>query len=193
MLETLAEIDRSVFYWINQGQRNPLFDTLMPFITGSGNWHIPILVAWTSLLLFGGGRGRTAALLVIPLITISDQTSSNFLKHAFERLRPCNTLPDVHLLVGCSGSFSMPSSHAANFGAAAIHFATFYPRLAPAFVTLAVFVAYSRVYVGVHYPFDTLAGLAVGLGAALVVLGFRRLLERAARRSQTQPTPTPSP
>jgi undecaprenyl-diphosphatase len=135
MLETLAEIDRSVFYWINQGQRNPLFDTLMPFITGSGNWHIPILVAWTSLLLFGGGRGRTAALLVIPLITISDQTSSNFLKHAFERLRPCNTLPDVHLLVGCSGSFSMPSSHAANFGAAAIHFATFYPRLAPAFVT----------------------------------------------------------
>ncbi len=180
MLETLADIDRSVFYWINQGHRNPLFDTLMPFITGSGNWHVPILVAWTSLLLFGGRRGRLAALLVIPLITISDQTSSNFLKHAIERVRPCNALPDVHLLVGCSGSFSMPSSHAANFGAAAFHFAFFFPRLAPLMLLLGVTVAYSRVYVGVHYPFDALVGLGVGLVAALIVQGLRRLLERTA-------------
>jgi len=190
MLEALAEIDRSVFYWINQGQRNPLFDTLMPFITGSGNWQVPILVAWTSLLLFGGRRGRTAALLVIPLITLSDQTSSNFLKHAIERIRPCNALPDVHLLVGCSGSFSMPSSHAANFGAAAFHFAMFYPRLAPALVTVAVAVAYSRVYVGVHYPFDALVGLAVGFAAALVVQGLRRIVERRGRQPAAAPEPT---
>ena len=186
MLEALAEIDRSVFYWINQGQHNPLFDTLMPFITGSGNWHIPILVVWTSLLLFGGRRGRIAAVLVIPLITISDQSSSHFLKHAFERTRPCHALAEVHLLAGCSGSFSMPSSHAANFGAAAFHFSFFYPRLTGVLMTLAVAVAYSRVYVGVHYPFDTVIGLTVGLLAALAIQGFRRGIARIAKRAETR-------
>ncbi len=95
-------------------------------------------------------------------------------------MRPCNALPDVHLLVGCSGSFSMPSSHAANFGAAAFHFAFFFPRLAPLMLLLGVTVAYSRVYVGVHYPFDALVGLGVGLVAALIVQGLGRLLERTA-------------
>lgn len=190
MLETLAAIDRSLFTWVNQGHRNPLFDTLMPFITASGNWSVPILVAWTSLLLFGGRRGRTAALLVIPLITLSDQTSSNFLKHALERTRPCNALENVHLLVGCSGSLSMPSSHAANFGAAAVHFALFYPRWAPLFVALACLVAYTRVYVGVHYPFDTLVGLLVGLVVAFVVFGAYQLLRRVAQRWRPQPLPS---
>ena len=174
-------MDRSVFYWINQGQRNPIFDTLMPFITGSGNWQIPILVTWTSLLLFGGRRGRIAAVLVIPLITISDQTSSHFLKHAFERTRPCHVLAEVHLLAGCSGSFSMPSSHAANFGAVAFHFSFFYPRLTWGLMALAAAVAYSRVYVGVHYPFDTVIGLTVGLLAALAIQGFRRGVTATAR------------
>jgi len=191
MLEALASIDRTWFHWINAGQRNPLFDTLMPFITGSGNWHIPILVAWTALLLFGGRRGRVAAVLVIPVITLSDQASSHFLKHAIERTRPCHVLADVHLLAGCSGSFSMPSSHAANSGAAALHLALFYPRLTVVLMSLAAAVAYSRVYVGVHYPFDTVVGLAVGLLAALAVQGAYRGLSRLMQARQPAATPTP--
>ncbi|MFQ5600028.1 MAG: phosphatase PAP2 family protein [Candidatus Krumholzibacteriia bacterium] len=175
MIDTLVNMDERLFYWINHGHQNALFDTLMPFVTGSVNWHIPILVSWFSLLLFGGRRGRTAALLVIPLIALSDQTSSNLLKHALERVRPCNALPDVHLLVGCGGSFSMPSSHAANFGAATFPLSRFYPRVAPALLVMAMTVAYSRVYVGVHYPFDAAVGLVVGLACALLIRGFAGL------------------
>ncbi len=191
LLQHLARADTALFRWINAGHRNPVFDGLMPFVTEAGNWHVAILVTWTALLLFGGGRGRTAALWVVPLLALSDQTSSNLLKDFFARARPCNTLVDVHLLVGCSSSFSMPSSHAANFGAAAFHLGWFYRRAAPLLAVLALLVGYSRVYVGVHYPFDVLVGFAVGVLAALAVEGLQRAsvalgqrLRRGAPRQQ---------
>ena len=186
MLDTLAQWDTQLFYWINHGQSNAFFDVIMPWITDDGNWRIPIAVLILGLLIFGGRRERTAALLCVPLITISDQTSSNFLKHLFERIRPCNVLDDVNLLVGCSHSFSMPSSHAANIGAAGFHFSFFYKKGAPLFLFFAGVVAYTRPYVGVHYPFDILVGLLVGLFAALAVQGLLRagtlLIERIRAR-----------
>lgn len=181
-IATLARIDAVLFRWINDGHSNGFLDGLMPFLTEAGNWNVLILVTWTSLLLFGGTRGRTAALLVIPLITLSDQASSNFMKGTFERLRPCNALDQVHLLVGCSSSYSLPSSHAANFGAAAFHLSWFYRRFAPLLIGLAVLVGYSRVYVGVHYPFDVLVGFVVAILATLAVQGLYRLGRAAIQR-----------
>jgi len=182
----LAHLDTTVFRWINTSQQNAAFDALMPFVTEAGHWHVPILVSWTALLLFGGRRARVAALLVIPLLTLSDQASSNLIKNLLERPRPCATLADVHLLVGCSSSFSLPSSHAANFGAAALHLSWFYPRFFPLLGGLALLVGYSRVYVGVHYPFDVLVGFLVGvLVAALVQLGYRVGRKHLQARSRT--------
>lgn len=179
MLEALNRIDQWLFYWINNGQQNVFFDHLMPWVTGSGNWHPPILIIFCSLLLFGGRRERAAALLVIPLITLSDQTCSHLLKHVFERTRPCHVLDHVHLLVGCGSSFSMPSSHAANFGAAAFHFAFFYPRLRRTLWSFALLMSYSRVYVGVHYPLDVLMGLLLGLLIAAGIQAGYKWTQRA--------------
>ena len=173
-LATLTQIDTAFFRSINSGQHNAFFDRLMPFLTELGHWEVPILVAWTALLLFGGSRGRTAALLLVPLLILSDQLSSNLLKDLLDRPRPCNTLDDVHLLVGCGSSFSLPSSHAANFGAVALHLSWFYPRGAPYLAGWALLVGYSRVYVGVHYPGDVLVGFLVGVLAACVVRGLYR-------------------
>jgi len=172
-LAALAQIDTALFRWINGGH-NAFFDRLMPFVTELGHWEVPILVAWTALLLFGGSRGRTAALLVVPLLALSDQLSSNLLKDLLDRPRPCNTLAAVHLLVGCGSSFSLPSSHAANFSAVALHLSWFYPRAAPYLGGWALLVGTSRVYVGVHYPGDVLVGFLVGILAACVVRGLYR-------------------
>jgi undecaprenyl-diphosphatase len=95
-------------------------------------------------------------------LALTDQLSSNFLKHAIERIRPCHVLDGVNLLVGCGGGYAMPSSHAANaFGQAAL-FGFFYRRVRWPLTAVAFLVAISRVLVGVHYPFDVLAGAALG-------------------------------
>jgi undecaprenyl-diphosphatase len=76
----------------------------------------------------------------------------------------------VHLLVHCGGGKSFPSSHAANnFGAATI-LTYFYRKIAWIFFSLAALVAFSRVYVGVHYPFDVLAGAILGMAISAILL-----------------------
>jgi undecaprenyl-diphosphatase len=184
MLEALAGADRAAFYAINHAT-NALFDRLMPLLSDDGLFKPLFVLVFVLLVWRGGRRGRWAALLVVPLLALSDQASSNLLKHAVERVRPCSALPDVRLLAGCSGSFSMPSSHAANSCAAAVHFALFYPRLAVPLALLAFGVGYSRVYLGVHYPGDVLVGFLVGAAAALLV----QLPYRVAERRRTARPP----
>jgi undecaprenyl-diphosphatase len=191
VLEWLANADRTVFHAINHNGVNAFFDWLMPVLSDDGRFKIPFLLVFLAMLVFGKSRARSAALLVIPLIALSDQLSSNLIKHAVERIRPCHVLPDVRLLAGCSGSFSMPSSHAANSAAAAVHFALAYPKLAIPLGLFAFGVGYSRVYVGVHYPGDVLVGFAVGALSALAIrYAWRAVLHLYRRRRQrSQPDP----
>lgn len=145
----------------------------MPFLTDLNKKPVALVVVgilWLLLLINGGRNGRIAALLLIPTIIISDQLNSSFLKFIIDRLRPCHMLSDVHLLVPCGSGYSFPSSHAVNNFAAGIVLAYFLPRWAWAFLTFAGIVAFSRVYVGVHYPSDILAGSVVGLAVGAGVI-----------------------
>jgi undecaprenyl-diphosphatase len=100
-----------------------------------------------------------ALLLVAALIT--DQSIIH-IKDFFGRERPCNVIHGVRLLVECGTGKSFPSAHAANNFAAAMLVSMMYPRAQGFVVALAVLVAFSRVYCGVHYPFDISAGAAYG-------------------------------
>ena len=104
------------------------------------------------------------------------------LKPAFERPRPSLTVPQADPLMG-AGGYSMPSGHAATAFAGAVALTYMWKRAAPLFFLLATAIAFSRVYVGVHYPGDVLAGAALGaaVGAAWV------LALRAPRRSGASP------
>ena len=108
----LYEIDRTVFVLINQTLSNRLFDFIMPYITELDYWRIPIFLAWLALIIFGGQKGRITALLVVILLTLSDQLSSAVIKPWVNRLRPCFALDNVRLLIDQSRSPSFPSSHA---------------------------------------------------------------------------------
>jgi len=100
-------------------------------------------------------------------MTDNNMIQDDFLKQLFARQRPCNVLDNVRLLVGCSRSFSMPSSHAGNNFAAATFFGILYKRYSKILFTIATLVAFSRPYVGVHYPSDIIVGSFVG-----IVIGF---------------------
>ena len=177
-MDTLLYIDRQLFHFLNQGLRNPLFDIVLPFVTDLNRKPLALVLVvllWLLLLVRGGKNGRIAALLLVPTIVLSDQLNSSWLKYIIERARPCHELLDVRLLVGCGSGFSFPSSHAVNSFAAALILSYFLPRWTWAFFIFAGVVAFSRIYVGVHYPSDVLAGAILGMaiaGAIIVLFGF---------------------
>ncbi|MBN2030513.1 phosphatase PAP2 family protein [bacterium] len=155
---------------INQTLSNRLFDFIMPYITNLDYWRIPLFLVWLALIIFGGRKGRTTALLVVIILTLSDQLSSAVIKPWINRLRPCFALENVRLLIAQSSSPSFPSSHAANNAAMAALFSIRYKRYTALFISIALLVSYSRIYVGVHYPSDVLGGILIGILCCTAIL-----------------------
>ena len=162
MLELLQFIDARLFLFFNVQLANPFFDAVMPFITDKHTWYPVWLALIVGLLWKGGRKGRWVVLIALLTVLTADQIVNQLLKPLFGRIRPCIAVEGAHLLIGKKHSFSMPSSHAANFFAVATVFAYYYSRYKAVYWFIAALVAYSRVAVGVHYPFDILAGAVAG-------------------------------
>lgn len=162
MFDVLYQIDVSIFYFINNTLSLPVLDKFFPFITEVKHWYLVYIVLFFVCIFKGGRTGKIAAAGVILLIIATDQFSSFFLKNLFERIRPCNALPDVNILAGCTGSFSFPSSHAVNNFGVALYFGKIFPKYKWLLITIASMVALSRPYCGVHYPSDILGGAIIG-------------------------------
>lgn len=175
-MELLSNLDQALFFFVNHSMQNIVFDVLMPILTDLNKQKVILLsvaVVLIWMLVRGGITGRSAAVVLIITIIFSDQLNSSWVKHIFERVRPCHVLDDVHLLVSCGSGYSFPSSHAVNNAAGVVVLSFFYRRWTWAFVLFAGLVGFSRVYVGVHYPFDVLAGFLLGASCGgLVVLAF---------------------
>jgi len=177
VIEWLYHLDINFFRLGNEALANPVFDVVMPFITNVRHWYVIYIAGIILLLVYGGKRGRWAVLFAIITIVISDQLSSFVLKPMIGRLRPCHALDHVRLLVGCGGGFSFPSSHAVNNFAIALFFGSVYRKAMPYLLLIAFIIAYSRVYVGVHYFSDVIAGAFVGAGIGyLVYLLYKRMI-----------------
>lgn len=163
MSHYLISTDAFLFYLINQKSQNPFFDWFMPLITDLKN-SIFLLLALALWILYRQKKEGIIFLIFMGLtLAITDQFSSSFLKDVVGRIRPCHTLPEVRLLIDCNTSYSFPSSHAVNIFAGAFFLAKQLKQLSIFFYAVASLVAYSRVYIGIHYPFDVLGGAALGL------------------------------
>ncbi|MEW6302107.1 MAG: glycosyltransferase family 39 protein [Verrucomicrobiota bacterium] len=159
----LQSLDDAVFRFLNGSLSNPVFDAVMPFFSGNALFVPVVLVAAAMLAWKGGVRGRVCLFMLVLVVAIGDGLICNSLKDSIGRLRPFNVLTDANVLVGKGGSGSMPSSHAANwFSAVAVLFIYYRGSLKLA-VPLALLVGFSRIYNGVHYPSDVLAGALLGL------------------------------
>ena len=108
--------------------------------------------------------------MLLIALAVRDGLVCNAIKHAVGRERPFLVLPEVLCRVGQSGSGSLPSSHAANWFAATMALLVYYRRSLWVMLPLAVMVSFSRVYNGVHYPGDVLAGAILGGGLAVVTM-----------------------
>lgn len=167
MIEYLYSIDVALFFFINHSLANPVFDAVLPVLTDF-NKLLGVRIAAVLLILYmvvkGGSTGRTMIGVLVVTLIVSDQVNSGFIKDLFGRVRPCRALEGVRMLVGCGGGLSFPSSHAVNNFAAAAVIGRYYPRQKLYWLLFAALIAFSRPYVGVHYPSDILAGGLIGFG-----------------------------
>ncbi|MGH8022496.1 MAG: glycosyltransferase family 39 protein [Limisphaerales bacterium] len=166
-------LDTALFHFINRSLSNPVFDWLMPLLSGGNgvmHWFVlAVVLAFAAAMIFGRARARLCAIIILLSGAIGNGLIINTMKHLVHRPRPCMTLPDVVERLGCSASGSMPSAHAANWFAATMIAFIFYRRkswLIWPVVFMAAAVSFSRVYCGVHYPGDVLAGAILGAGYA---------------------------
>ncbi len=175
-MEIISVFDEKLFFLINLKLTHPVLDRFMPWITDIKKFIIPVGILAVFYVFYGNkDKGRKAFFLCLLLIglVISDK-GSQLLKDIFQRARPCNVYEQIRLLVGCTSSFSMPSSHAVNITFISVALSYFFKRSAPLFILLALLVSYSRVYVGVHYPLDVIVGAVIGLFLAFGFISMIR-------------------
>ena len=173
MFELLNNMDKAIFRFFNTTTSNPFFDILMPIITNQNIWAIPILCIILYLAIKGGRRGQITVIILIIACGLADYTSASILKPFFERLRPSHEMIEgIRVLMDKGGKYGFVSSHAANIFAAAVVFGYFYPKKKQVYFSIAALVAFSRVYVGVHYPGDIIFGGLLGYGLAWAVLSL---------------------
>ncbi len=166
-MNTIARFDTELFMLINTRLTAPFLDSFMPYVTDKLNFLGAIIVSAVLIWVLGKRRDR-AGLVTLVLLVLASDLFCNQLKHLFMRIRPCNAIEGIRVLAGCGGSYSMPSGHATNIFAAMVFLTARYRRLFPLFLSIAFIVAYSRVYVGVHYPSDVIAGAGLGTVMALI-------------------------
>lgn len=170
MLAWLQSLDTALFRFINQTLSCPALDVLMTPLGGSPVF-IPVVILSAALLCWRGGtRARLFVLMAAAIILAGDMLLIGPMKEAVGRLRPFNDILDANVLMGRGKSGSMPSSHTSSWAAAALIGFVYYPWTRWVLVPFAVTMGFSRVYVGVHYPSDVVAGAAIGAGYAAALL-----------------------
>lgn len=182
LFDTLVEADHQLFFYLNDAHQ-PWLDSVMMTMSNKFVW-IP-LYAWLLYLLYKKYQKGTIIILIctIGLIFFSDQTANVF-KELVQRYRPTHH-PSFGQLVHTvndyrGGTYGFFSSHASNaFALMLFVLLLLKPTTSPFKVILicyACLTSYSRIYLGVHYPSDIIAGAICGLGLGFLFYNFTKVL-----------------
>jgi len=161
MLETLTRFEGGVLLYIQDNLRSELLTPFFRLITGLGNGGFIWILISCLLLLFPKTR-RIGCMSLLALL-LSYLVNNRCLKILVARSRPFDTFQTLIPLIGKPRDFSFPSGHtASSFAAASVFFRKLPVWAGAPLLILAVLIGISRLYVGVHYPGDVLAGMASG-------------------------------
>jgi undecaprenyl-diphosphatase len=175
MMETLVHWDKVLFLFFNREIANPFFDLFFKLVTDARFWIVPGIAAAALFVRAEKKRALPVLLLLIVTVTLTDQLAASIIKPFVHRLRPCNLNALVEggrFLLGNNPNFSFPSNHAMNMFGAATLLSLFYPRRTLWLFLFAATIGFSRIYVGLHYPFDVLAGAVFGVLCGFLVFGL---------------------
>lgn len=165
MIQRIADLDFQILLWIQQNIRGEDATDFWESMMDLGNLGAIWLAIALALLVYRRTRlCGAAAMLAIVLNTV---VSNVILKNWVARPRPFLTHPELHPLIHLPTDFSFPSGHTSCAFAVAFVICAMLPkRYSIPALLMAAFVGLSRLYLGVHYPTDVLAGMFIGLGVA---------------------------
>ena len=172
-MDWLNSIDIFLFHIINDSGFNEM-DSIMLFISNKLSW-IPLYILLLYMLYKKYAEYFIWILISLGLlIFLADFGSVDLFKNVFERIRPCHQsdiIENIRLVKDCGGLYSFISSHAANSFAIAFFIGFLFKKL-KGFIFLfswAVIIGFSRIYLGVHFPFDIVGGMFWGLLVSILV------------------------
>lgn len=183
MIETLLQWDKGLFLVLNSFH-NEFWDVVMFNISNKFMWIPLYLLFFYWVIRFYKKEAVWIILSLMVVIAVSDLVSVHGFKNVFLRLRPCHD-PQLAGLVHivrdkCGGQYGFYSSHATNHFAVAVFFALVFNGrflyFTPLILLWAAIIAYSRIYLGVHFPLDVLAGSVMG---SLIAWGGYQVLRLA--------------
>ncbi len=165
-------VDLAILKFFNVSIASPILDGFFVYICDFKIWALPLVLVLMAILWKGNSRGRWMILLTVIAVAIIDPTVYRILKPLFGRLRPCHetALEWIRIVDGCGGRYGFPSNHAANFFGVAAVMGSFYKRARYYLYPLALLIAIGRIYLGVHYPSDVVAGGFFGAAIGLLTV-----------------------
>ena len=193
IFDSFLSFDLSVFQWI-QGIQNDFLDALMVGVTTLGNAGVVFIVL--GLVLLFTKKYRKAGLAVLVALLVMLLCNDLFLKEFFARVRPFNLFqsnPEKYAVWGTEyiypelvykpSSYSFPSGHtSSSFSAAVAIFRNLPKKYSFAAIILASLIAFSRLYLYVHYPTDVLASVVLGVGLGVLGTSFAKKLPKGTQR-----------
>jgi undecaprenyl-diphosphatase len=182
-VDALGRLDLDLFRFINRDCASPWLDGVMRFLSGNPYFWPALAALAVGLIWKGGSRGVVFLVTAAVAAGLANEFVVEPLKAWAQRPRPYVAFPEIALLRVGKGNpqGSMPSAHALNLAMLAVVTGWYYQRSLAVVVPIALAVGFSRIYNGVHYPSDVLAGMALGAATAIVTLV---LLDRVWRALQ---------
>ena len=162
-------MEESILLWIQQTLRTPILTPVFQFITALGNAGFIWILISVILLLCTKTR-KIGALCSISLVA-SFVVNNLLLKNIVQRIRPYEMIDQLNILIAAPLDSSFPSGHtASSFAAATVLYLLCPKRYGISALILASLISFSRMYVGVHYPTDVLAGIFSGVVIGVITV-----------------------
>lgn len=170
MLEIINKLDINILHFIRNNFSNVFMDKLMILVTSLGDKGL-IWIA-IALILLAIKKYRKVGVILLIALLITSLFGEGIVKNIIQRPRAFITYPDISILINPPTSFSFPSGHTASSFAAAVVLGYYFKNWRFLFYFFATLIAFSRLYLFVHYPSDIIVGIILGLTCGLLTIKF---------------------
>lgn len=178
----IQNIDISILQFIHNNLQNPILDKIMPIVTSLGDSGIIWIII--SFMLLISKKYRKVGILSILALILTTAIGEVIIKNLIQRPRPFYEVTNIDLLIQKPLTYSFPSGHTGSSFAVAGVIGKLIKKYKIPVITLACIMAFSRLYLFVHYPTDILGGIVLGLICSYIVT-YKELKKNKNYKSET--------